>query len=121
MAKRILIADDEPDIIQLVTFRLEKSGYEVLSAANGKEALDLIQTKKPDLVLLDLRMPIIDGYEVCRQVKADQALKDTPIILLTASSVIKLKEKVTQLKAEDYIIKPFSAEELSKKIEKFIK
>ena len=121
MPKKILIVDDEIDILKVVTFRLKKAGYEVLTAVNGKEALDSIRDKRPDLILLDLRLPIMDGYEVCRQVKTDETLKNIPIIFLTASQAEKIKEKVKGFDAEDYLIKPFEPEDLLKKVKKFIK
>jgi len=120
MAKKILVVDDEPDILKIVTFRLKKLRCDILTADNGKDALDLIRRQRPDLVLLDLRLPIIDGYEVCKQVKADDELKNIPIILLTASSTAKISEKTKEFKADGYIIKPFDPEELLKKVKKFI-
>ncbi len=120
MPKKILIVDDEIDILKVVTFRLKKAGYEVLTAVNGKEALDSIRDKRPDLILLDLRLPIMDGYEVCRQVKTDETLKNIPIIFLTASQAERIKEKVKGYDAEDYLIKPFEPEELLEKVKKFI-
>ena len=88
MAKKILIVDDEPDILKIVTYRLGKAGYEIIAAADGQKGLDLIKEQKPDLVLLDLRLPVLDGDEVCKQVKADDKLKDIPVILLTATSSV---------------------------------
>ncbi len=121
MAKKILAVDDEPDILKVVTFRLRKAGYEIITAEDGQKALDLIKAQKPGLVLLDLRLPIIDGSEVCKQVKADDELKSIPIILLTAtSSMNKIADKAKELKADDYLTKPFDPEELLKKVKKFI-
>jgi CheY-like chemotaxis protein len=120
MAKKILIADDEIDILKVVTFRLRKSGYEILTAVNGKEALDLIQVKRPDLILLDLRMPLMDGYEVCKRIKHDEELKKIPVILLTASKINEAPEKVRELEADDYLIKPFDPAKLFEKVKKFI-
>ena len=121
MPKKILVVDDEPDILRIVTFRLEKTGYEVITAINGQEALDLIEKDKPDLILLDLRLPIIDGYEVCRHLKGDKELKKIPVILLTASAVRDVEKKAKELNAEAYITKPFEPTELLKKIKKFLK
>ncbi len=121
MAKKILVVDDEPDILKVVTFRLRKAGYEIITAEDGQKALNLIKTQRPDLVLLDLRLPVIDGSEVCKQVKADDEVKNIPIILLTATSHInKIADKAKELKADDYLIKPFDPEELLKRVKKFI-
>ena len=120
MAKKILVVDDEPDILKVVVFRLEKAGYEVFSAVNGQEALDSIDKIHPDLIVLDLIVPIIDGYEICRRIKADENLKKIPVILLTASITGGLPEKAKMLKAEDYLAKPFEPEVLLQKIKKFI-
>ena len=120
MTKKILVVDDEPDIRKIVTFRLKKAGYEIATATNGQEALDSAQKEKPDLILLDLRLPIIDGYEVCRRLKTDQELKHIPVILLTASSAGKIAEKTKEFKADDYLIKPFDPEKLLAKVKKFL-
>ena len=117
MAKKILIVDDEPDVLKVAVGRLKKAGYDTIQAVNGQEGLDAIRGKKPDLVLLDLAMPGINGYEVCRQAKGDEATKDIPIILFTASIATKtIDEKVKELGADDFIIKPFNHEELLEKI-----
>lgn len=120
MAKKILVVDDEPDILKIVVFRLKKLGYEVTTASNGQEALDFIQKIKPDLVVLDLIMPVVDGYEVCKQVKADEKLRHIPVILLTASFTGELADKAEKLGADDYLMKPFDPEELLTKVKKFI-
>jgi len=119
MGKKILIVDDEPDLLRVTCFRLERSGYQVLSAINGQEALEIIGKEYPDLVLLDIRIPILGGLEVCLRIKKDEKLKHIPVILFTASTQ-NIKEKLESCGAEDYIFKPFSAEELLSKIKKFI-
>ena len=118
--KKILIVDDEPDILKAVTFRVKKLEYEVVTATNGQEALDLIQKEEPDLILLDIELPVMNGYEVCQRVKTNEKLKHIPIIFLTASSASKIAEKVKEFNADDYLIKPFDSEELLKKIKNFI-
>lgn len=120
MAKKILVVDDEPDVLKIVTFRLKKEGYEVITARDGQEALDLVNRERPDLVLLDLRLPVVDGYEVCKRLKTDEDLRQIPVILLTASSATKIAEKTKDFQAEDYLIKPFEPEELLDKVKKFI-
>jgi two-component system alkaline phosphatase synthesis response regulator PhoP len=116
MAKKILVVDDEPDIRKLTSLRLKLSGYDALTAADGQEALDLIRQHKPDLVLLDLLLPVIGGSEVCKQIKEDEELKHTPVILFTARSDTMTAEKAKQLGADDYMTKPFDPEEMLNKI-----
>ncbi len=120
MAKKILVVDDEPDLLKVVTFRLKKLGYDIIEATDGQKAIALIWEHRPHLILLDLRLPIIDGWEVCRRVKADDQLKDIPIILLTASCGAVNSEMTKELKAEDFLVKPFEPEELLEIVKKFI-
>lgn len=119
MAKKILVIDDEIDIMKTMVYRLKAKGYEVFSASNGKEGISVAQTQKPDLILLDLRLPDINGPEVARQIRAEEALRDTPIILITASVDI-IGQKIEKCSAVDYILKPIDPEILYKKIEKYI-
>lgn len=116
--KKILIVDDEPDILRLTSLRLRKLGYDVLTAADGKEALDAIRNGNPDLVLLDLLIPFMNGAEVCEQIKNDKTLKHIPIILFTAHSDTMTIEKAKILGADDYITKPFDPDELIAKVDK---
>lgn len=120
MAKRILIVDDELDLLKIVTFRVKKAGYDIIAASDGQAALDLIQQQKPDLILLDLRLPIVDGWEVCRRIKADENLKYIPVILLSASASSMNQEKIKELNAQDYLMKPFDPEVLLEKIKDLI-
>jgi CheY-like chemotaxis protein len=119
MTKKIVVVDDEPDVLKVEVFRLKKLGYEVYTAVNGKDGLDLIREKKPDLILLDLRLPVMEGTEVCIQVKKDEGTKDIPVILITASSDCVV-EKVKLCQADDYILKPFDTAELAEKLAKFL-
>ena len=121
MAKKILVVDDEPDMLKIVTFRLKKLGHEILTAVDGQEALDMIKDKRPDLVLLDLLLPIIDGYQVCKQVKNDETLKHIPIIFFTASGASNVAEKAKEMGADDFLVKPFDTEHLLQKVKSFIK
>jgi CheY-like chemotaxis protein len=119
--KKILVIDDEPDILKVTSIRLKKLGYNVLTAVNGKQGLDTIRREKPDLVLLDLVMPVMNGAEVCEQIKNDKVLKHIPIILFTASgSAAITDEKIKKFGADDYIIKPFEPEEFRGKVEKIL-
>lgn len=108
----ILVADDRPDNVELVRDLLTMEGYEVLSASNGEEALERIQAHLPDLILLDLDMPLLDGYQVCARLKADPATVDIPVLMLTAWAEPDQRVKGLQLGADDYVAKPFDYREL---------
>jgi len=118
MAKKILIVDDEPDLLKVTVTRLETSGYEVLQAVSSEGALEVLKKNKPDLILLDLLLPDMQGDTLCKQLKSDKALKDIPIVLFTAS-IVRVPEKVKEMGADDYILKPFEPEDLLFKIKKF--
>ena len=120
MAKKILIVDDELDILEVLAFRLKKAGYEISTAVDGQKALDRIKKEVPDLLLLDLRLPGMDGYEVCKHLKATDKWKNIPIIMITASSIMKVEKAVRKFNVEGFLIKPFNYEELLEKIKKFI-
>jgi len=119
MRKKVLLVDDEVDLLKVVTFRLNKSGYEVISAQKGEEALELIKGK-PDLVLLDICLPGMSGVEVCSIIKGDEGLKKIPVLLLTASTPGIVIEQAKRCGADDYLIKPFEAEALLEKVKKFL-
>ena len=106
--KTVLVVDDERDLVDLMTFNLQRNGYSVISAGSGLEALDLARREKPDLILLDLMLPGIDGNEVARRLKADAATSAIPIIMLTAKSEETDVVVGLTLGADDYITKPFS-------------
>jgi two-component system response regulator VicR len=111
--KLILCIEDEPEMIDLIRLILTRRGFEVKGANGGKEGLELIRKEKPDLVLLDLMMPDMDGWEVYQQMKADEATRDIPVIVVTAKA--QSIDKVLGLhiaKVDDYIAKPFSPQEL---------
>jgi diguanylate cyclase (GGDEF)-like protein len=108
----ILVADDEPINRALIQRRLERAGYHVLTAQNGREALDKARSERPDLVILDVMMPVMDGLEACQMIKADEAVRDTPVIFLSARDETEVKVNGLSLGANDYISKPFKAEEL---------
>lgn len=120
MAKKILIVDDELDILEVLTFRLNKDGYSVATAVSGEEALEQLEKEVPALILLDLRMPGIDGYEICKRMKTDKKWKHIPIIMLTASSMLKVEKAVEKYNVEGFLIKPFDYEKLLEKIKKLI-
>ena len=112
MAQRILVVDDDAQIARLVRTYLEKSGFAVLTAANGEDALHLIRSEKPDLVVLDLMLPDRDGWEITRIVRRDEALKALPIIMLTARVEDTDRIVGLELGADDYLAKPCSPREL---------
>lgn len=108
----ILVADDEPINRALIQRRLEREGYHVLTAQNGREAVEVARTKRPDLIILDVMMPVMDGLEACQQIKTDDRVRDTPVIFLSARDETEVKVSGLSLGANDYISKPFKAEEL---------
>ena len=109
---KILVVDDEPTIVELIEENLHIEGYETTHAYSGEEALEELARNPPDLVLLDLMLPGMDGYEVCRQMQKDVRLSQIPVIMLTARSAVADKVTGYQKGADDYITKPFDAEEL---------
>lgn len=119
--KRILLVDDEAQLVELVKMRLEANGYQVLTAYDGKEALDMAKKEMPDLIILDLMLPKIDGYKVCRMLKFDEKYKKIPIILFTARALEADKKVGMEVGADDYITKPFEPELLLMKIKDFLK
>ncbi len=119
--KRILCIEDEPEMIDLICLILGRRGYDVQGAAGGVEGLRLVREIRPDLVLLDLMMPIMDGWEVYQQMKADESTRDIPVIVVTAKA--QNIDKVLALhiaKVDDYIAKPFSPQELLESVEKVL-
>lgn len=112
MAYKILVVDDEPPIVRLMEFILARQGHEMLVAVNGQEALDKVRTHQPDLVLLDIMMPRIDGYEVARTLRADPATADLPIIMLSAKAQEEDIQKGMDVGVNEYITKPFSPDQL---------
>jgi DNA-binding response OmpR family regulator len=120
MAK-ILIAEDERDIRDLVAFSLRHLGHEVIITVDGESALEQVYSERPDLVLLDVRMPRIDGYEVCRRMKGDRSLKKIPIAFLSAKGQEAEVEQGMQAGAQEYILKPFSLDNLLATVERLLK
>jgi len=112
MGARILVVDDEPDILELVRFNLAQAGFSVEMAANAQEAMSSMRRKPPDLIILDLMLPDRPGTEVCRELRADPKLADTPVIMLTAKSEEVDRVVGFELGADDYLTKPFSPREM---------
>lgn len=116
MGKKILIADDEPNIVAAVEFLLQRNGYEVHVARNGDEALKLVEACNPDLVLLDVMMPVRSGYEVCKRIRENDAWRHIKIIMLSAKGRDAEITKGLAIGADLYITKPFSTQDLMGKI-----
>jgi diguanylate cyclase (GGDEF)-like protein len=116
MKTKILIVDDDPDIRDILKIALSEENYEIIEADNGEDAIKIIQTKSPDLVLLDYKMPKLDGRQVCKIVKEDILLQHLPIIMLTAKGDIEDKVEGISSGADDYIVKPFEPKELLARI-----
>jgi DNA-binding response OmpR family regulator len=116
--KRILIVDDERDLVETITFRLEASGYEVLTAYDGAEGLEKARDEKPDIILLDVMMPKMDGYQVCRMLKFDEEFKNIPVLMLTARGQDQDKKTGNDVGADGYITKPFDSKVLLDSIKK---
>ena len=113
----VLAADDDEDILELVAFRLERSGYTVLQARDGEEALELARSSQPDVAVLDVMMPKMDGFELTRRLREDEATKAMPIILLTARTQEADIQRGFDAGADDYIRKPFSPQELRARVQ----
>jgi DNA-binding response OmpR family regulator len=113
----ILIADDDPDILALVSFRLERAGYAVVQALNGAEAVQVALARRPDLAVLDVMMPRIDGYEATRQLRQHEETSRMPIILLTARVQEEDIARGFDAGADDYVKKPFSPQELGSRVQ----
>jgi DNA-binding response OmpR family regulator len=113
----ILVADDDPDILSLVTLRLERSGYEVVGAGDGEQALAAAMARPPDLALLDVMMPKLDGYQVTAQLRGNDATRHLPVILLTARVQEHDIARGVEAGADDYVKKPFSTHELRDRVQ----
>lgn len=121
MRTKILIVDDEADILTLLEYNLDKAGFEVISAQDGPEALDLAKKEKPRLIILDIMLPSMEGTEVCKIIKKDEATSHIPVIMLTAKGEEIDRIVGLELGAEDYITKPFSPRELILRVKAVLK
>jgi DNA-binding response OmpR family regulator len=115
--QKILVAEDETDIRGLIAFSLRYAGFQVIEASNGQEAMDMAVAESPDLVLLDVRMPRLTGYEVCRALKAQETTRRIPIVFLSARGQEGEIKQGLELGAEEYILKPFAPDELGRRVE----
>lgn len=121
MARKILIVDDSATIRKLVGFTLKFKGYEVTAANNGKEAWNMLQKEKVDMAIIDILMPVMDGFELLSKIKTDDGLKGIPSVILTTEGDEASEQKGLQLGADSYITKPFKPEQLLSKVEEFVK
>ncbi|MBN2184791.1 MAG: response regulator [Candidatus Krumholzibacteriota bacterium] len=117
---KILVVDDEINITQILEFSIGSEGYQVITASNGEEAVDVAKREQPNLIILDIMMPKIDGYEACRIIKANPLTKNIPVILLTAKGRDIDKRLGYEVGATDYIMKPFSPTQLIERIQELL-
>lgn len=117
----ILVAEDERDIRELINFTLMFAGHTVTQAANGAEAVELVAQLKPDLIMMDVRMPRLTGYEACRQIKQMEGVKDIPVVFLSAKGQDEEIQTGIEAGAVAYILKPFSPEDLTRQVADILK
>ena len=120
MANAILVADDDPDILSIVSMSLETQGYTVHTATNGREAVDLAREHHPDLILMDMMMPVLSGYEAVGELKADAATKDIIIVGLSAKAMATDMERATDVGIDGYITKPFRIAQILSVVESYL-
>lgn len=120
MVKKILIVDDEPDIMKIIVLCLSQLGHEITMAVDGQQAVDLARQVRPDIILMDYRMPVLNGIEASKKIKEDAQLKHIPIIFMSASSAILEQELKNSVPADVFMNKPFDILELIEKVQSFI-
>jgi len=119
-AKRVLVCDDDPLLVDLIEYRLRGKGFEVIVARDGDEALARIAVSKLEAVVLDAMMPVVDGYEVLRRIREEEATQSLPVIMLTARKQEKDILSALELGADDYMVKPFIPEELIARLSRLV-
>jgi len=117
MPRKVMVVDDDSDIVDLTRLVLERGGYRVCTAGSGREALDLVQHERPDLILLDINMPGMDGWQVLKVLKLDETTRDIPVAMFSIRGEVRDKVRGIQDGAFDYVAKPFSYEELLRRVE----
>jgi two-component system alkaline phosphatase synthesis response regulator PhoP len=120
MPKRILVVDDEPNILIPIQFLMQQNGYDVTVVSNGKDALEAMERCRADLILLDIMMPMLDGFEVCQKIREKPEWQDVKIVLVTAMGREANIEKGLSLGADAYVLKPFSNAEIVDKVNKLL-
>jgi two-component system cell cycle response regulator DivK len=121
MTKTILVVEDQEDNRQILRDLLGASDYEMVEAENGQEAIDAVAKKKPDLILMDIQLPVMDGYEATRRIKANPDWKSIPIIVVTSYALSGDAEKARAAGCDDYVTKPYSPRQLLAKIREYLK
>ena len=120
MTKRILVVEDQPDNRQIIRDMLAPTDYEITEAENGEQALVAVAKQRPDLILMDIQLPIMDGYAAARRIKADPALRMIPIIAVTSYALSGEEKKAREAGCDDYVPKPFSPRQLLAKIRQYL-
>jgi two-component system cell cycle response regulator DivK len=120
MKKCILVVEDQEDNRQILRDLLTSGGFDMIEAENGEEAITAAETNKPDLILMDIQLPLLDGYEATRRIKANPELKAIPIIVVTSYALSGDEEKARRAGCDDYVAKPFSPRELLAKIKEYV-
>jgi CheY-like chemotaxis protein len=120
VAKAILVADDDPDILSIVSMSLEAQGYDVHRATNGREAVDLARAHHPDLVLMDMMMPVVSGYEAVAELKADPGTRDITVVGLSAKAMASDMERATDVGIDGYITKPFRIAQVLSVVQEYL-
>jgi DNA-binding response OmpR family regulator len=121
MKPKILIVDDEPDVVQLIEYNLKGAGYDVITAADGAEALEQARSSSPNLIILDLMLPEVDGLDVCKVLRRDRSTAGIPIVMLTAKASETDRVLGLELGADDYVTKPFSPRELVLRVKRLLR
>lgn len=119
--KRAVVIEDTPDLLKRMLVLLEHEGFEVFGASNGEAGLRLAKEHRPDVICVDLTLPKLSGFDVCESVRADPALKDVPLVVISARSTPDTKQQAAEVGADAYIVKPFKARELSEEIARVLK
>jgi len=120
VSKRILVVEDQPDNRQIIRDMLADTGYEIAEAENGEEALAAITKQRPDLILMDIQLPVMDGYAATRRIKTDPALKSIPVIAVTSYALSGEEKKAREAGCDDYVPKPYSPRQLLAKIRQYL-
>jgi two-component system cell cycle response regulator DivK len=120
MSKRILVVEDQDDNMQILRDLLDSVGYEIIEARDGAEGVKVVKVERPDLILMDIQLPELDGYEATRQIKADPELRTIPIIVVTSYALSGDEDKAREAGCDDYVPKPYSPRQLLAKIMKYL-